>query len=126
MSEKANKKVNDLVDSSIDRLNGLADVDMVIGAPILTASGTQVIPVSKVTVGYLSGGGDLGQTKIIKKDETMPFAGGSGAVVTMKPAGFLIDDGNGCRYIHAGDDPVDNLIDKASELLKGFQRGSDG
>ncbi len=126
MSEKANKKVNDLVDSSIDRLNGLADVDMVIGAPILTASGTQVIPVSKVTVGYLSGGGDLGQTKIIKKDETMPFAGGSGAVVTMKPAGFLIDDGKGCRYIHAGDDPVDNLIDKASELLKGFQRGSDG
>lgn len=126
MSEKANKKVNDLVDSSIDRLNGLADVDMVIGAPILTASGTQVIPVSKVTVGYLSGGGDLGQTKIIKKDETMPFAGGSGAVVTMKLAGFLIDDGKGCRYIHAGDDPVDNLIDKASELLKGFQRGSDG
>ena len=88
----------------------------------LTASGCQVIPVSKITVGYLSGGSDLGETKVVKEDESVPFAGGSGAVVTMKPAGFLIDDGNGCRYIHAGEDPVDNLIDKASDFLKGFQR----
>ena len=104
MSEKSNKKVNNLIDISMDNLNRLADVNM---------------------VGYLSGGSDLGETKVIKKDETMPFAGGSGAVVTMKPAGFLIDDGKGCRYIHAGDDPVDNLIDKASDLIQGFQKKYD-
>ena len=122
MKERANKKVNDLVQSSMDSLNKLTDVNTVIGTPIVTSSGCQVIPVSKITVGYLSGGGDLGETKVVKEDESIPFAGGSGAVVTMKPAGFLIDDGKGCRYIHAGDDPVDNLIDKASDFLKGYPR----
>ena len=84
-----------------------------------------MIPFTKVTMGYLSGGSDIGETKVIKADETVPFAGGSGAVVSLKPAGFILDDGNGCRYIHAGDDPVDNLIDKTSELLKSFQKKND-
>ena len=79
-----------------------------------------------MTLGYLSGGSDLGETKVVKEDETVPFAGGSGAVVSMKPAGFLFDDGKSCRYIHAGDDPLDNLIDKTSDLLKQFQANHDG
>ena len=49
------------------------------------------------------------------------FAGGSGAIVALKPAGFILDDGNGCRFVHAGGDPLDNLIDKAAELLKKLQ-----
>ena len=106
-------------------LNEMVDANTVIGTPIITASGYQVIPVSKVTMGYLSGGSDIGETKVVKDNETVPFAGGSGAVVSLKPAGFILDDGNGCRYIHAGDDPVDNLIDKTSELLKSFQRKND-
>ena len=69
MNEKSNKKVNNLIDISMDNLNRLADVNMVIGTPIFSSSGCQIIPVSKVTVGYLSGGSDLGETKVIKKDE---------------------------------------------------------
>lgn len=118
-----NKKVNELVERSMEDLSALADVTTVVGSPILTASGYQVIPVSKVTLGYLSGGGDLGEAKVIKEGENAPFAGGSGAIVSLKPAGFILDDGNGCRFVHAGGDPLDNLIDKASELLKKFQGG---
>lgn len=123
-SEK-NKKVNELVERSMEDLSALADVTTVVGTPIRTASGYQVIPVSKVTLGYLSGGGDLGETKVIKEGESMPFAGGSGAVVSLKPAGFILDDGNGCRFVHAGGDPLDNLIDKAAELLKKLQGGDE-
>lgn len=122
MSEKTeNKKVNELVDKSMHNLNELVDVNTVIGAPVITASGYQIIPVSKVTMGYLSGGSDIGETKVVKENESVPFAGGSGAVVSLKPAGFLIDDGKGCRYIHAGEDPLDNLIDKTTDLLSRFQ-----
>ncbi len=120
MRERSDKKVNDLVDQSMRNLNELVDVNHVIGTPIMTANGFQVIPVSKVTVGYLSGGGDLGETKVIKEDESIPFAGGSGVVVSLRPAGFILDDGSGCRYVHAGDEPLDNLIDKASDFLGGF------
>ena len=118
--ERSVQKVNELVENSVRDLSKLVNVDTVIGTPILTASGVQIIPVTKVTMGFLSGGSDIGETKVIKEKESVPFAGGSGAVVSLKPAGFLLDDGKSCRYIHAGDDPLDNLIDKASDLLKGF------
>ena len=118
--ERSAQKVNELVENSVRALSELVNVDTVIGTPILTASGVQIIPVTKVTMGFLSGGSDIGETKVIKEKESVPFAGGSGAVVSLKPAGFLLDDGKNCRYIHAGDDPLDNLIDKASDLLKGF------
>ena len=118
--ERSAQKVNELVENSVRDLSKLVNVDTVIGTPILTASGVQIIPVTKVTMGFLSGGSDIGETKVIKEKESVPFAGGSGAVVSLKPAGFLLDDGKNCQYIHAGDDPLDNLIDKASDLLKGF------
>lgn len=117
MKERSEQKVHGLVDSAMQNLGELVDVDHVIGAPIVTASGFQVIPVSRVTVGYLAGGGDLGETKVVKEGESVPFAGGSGVVVSLKPAGFIVDEGKGCRYIRAGEDPLDNLIDKASEWM---------
>ena len=118
--ERSAQKVNELVENSVRDLSKLVNVDTVIGTPILTASGVQIIPVTKVTMGFLSGGSDIGETKVIKEKESVPSAGGSGAGVSLKPPGFLLDDGKNCRYIHAGDDPLDNLIDKASDLLKGF------
>ena len=116
------KRVNELIDRSMANLSEMADANTVIGTPVITASGYQVIPVSKVTMGYLSGGSDIGETKIVKEGETVPFAGGSGAVVSVRPAGFILDDGKSCRYIHAGDDPIDNLIDKTSDLLNSLRR----
>ena len=49
MAEK-NQKIHNLIDASLHNLDGLADVDTVIGKPIVTASGFQVIPFSKVTL----------------------------------------------------------------------------
>lgn len=118
--KEKDKKVGDLVRASVEDLSRLVDVNTVVGKPIVTAAGFQLIPVSKVTFGYLAGGGEFGETKVIKEDETAPFAGGNGAVVSIKPAGFILDDGKNCTYIHAGDDPLDNLIDKTSGLISKF------
>ncbi len=117
MAEK-NKKIDNLIDASVVTLNDLADVDTVIGKPIVTASGFQVIPFSKVTMGCLSGGGEYGDVKVVKETDFMPFAGGSGSVVSMKPMGFIIDDGKTCRLIRVTDQPIDNLIEKASEIVQ--------
>ena len=79
MAEK-NKKINNLIDASVMTLNDLANVDTVIGKPIITASGFQIIPFSKVTMGSLSGGGEYRDVKVVKETDSMPFAGGSGSV----------------------------------------------
>lgn len=117
MAEK-NEKINSLIDSTLENLDGLADVNTVIGKPIITASGFQVIPFSKVTMGNLSGGGEYGDVKIVKETDSMPFAGGSGAVISMKPMGFLIDDGKSCRLLRITDEPIDNLIERAGEIVR--------
>ena len=116
MAEK-NQKINRLIDLSVENLNGLADVNMIIGKPIITASGFQLIPFSKVTMGNLSGGGEYGDVKIVKETDALPFAGGSGAVVSMKPMGFLIDDGKSFHILRVTEEPLDNLIERASEIV---------
>ena len=117
MSDK-HEKINTLIDSSFDRLDGLADVNTVIGKPIITASGFQLIPFSKVTLGNLSGGGEYGDVKIVKETDTFPFAGGNGAVISMKPMGFLVDDGKTCHILRITEEPMDNLIERAGEILR--------
>ena len=117
MSEK-NQKINALIHSSLEKLDSLADVNTIIGKPIVTASGFQLIPFSKVTLGNLTGGGEYGDVKVIKETDNFPFAGGSGAVVSMKPIGFLIDDGKDCRILRVTDEPFDNLIERVSEIMR--------
>ncbi len=116
MSEK-NQKLNALIHSSLDKLDSLADVNTIIGKPITTASGFQLIPFSKVTMGNLSGGGEYGDVKVVKETDSFPFAGGSGAVVSMKPLGFIVDDGKTCRIMRITDEPIDNLIERAGEIV---------
>ena len=119
MPEKK-EKINSLVHDSLGSLDVLTDTNCVIGKPIFTASGCQIIPFSKITIGNLAGGGEYGDAKGLKQSTKMPFAGGNGAVISMKPLGFLIDDGKSCKILRVIDDAIDNLVERASEILKGF------
>ena len=116
MAEK-HQKINNLIDASMEQLNSLADVNTIIGKPIISSSGYQIIPFSKVTLGNLSGGGEYGDIKVIKETDSLLFAGASGAVISMKPMGFLIDDGKSCRILRVTDEPIDNLVERAGEII---------
>ena len=52
----------------------------------------------------------------------LPFAGGAGTVINVKPAGFLIDDGKECRIVRVTDDALDGLIEKAGDLMSKILR----
>lgn len=124
MDEK--KKIDVFLEKTAEKLTGLVDVNTVIGKPVRTASGAQIIPFTKVTMGYLSGGGEYGEVKKIEEDECLPFAGGAGTVINVKPVGFLIDDGRECRIVRVADDALDGLIEKAGDLIgKIIQKGED-
>lgn len=95
----------------------LADADTVIGDPITTVSGSQVIPLSSVTVVNLGGGGEYGDVKTIRELDGFKLAGGNGTVITVKPKGFLVDDGTGCRLLKMEEGAIDTLIDKTGQLV---------
>ena len=99
---------------SIDKV---ADANTVIGKSIITVSGSEVIPLSSVTVVNLSGGGEYGDIKTFKESDGFKLAGGNGTVITVKPRGFLVDDGKGCRLLKRDEGAIDTLIDKTGELV---------
>ena len=116
--EEKSEKLNHLINTSLQNLDALADMDCIVGKPIITASGCQIIPFSKVTLGNVSGGGEYGDVKVVKETNSLPFAGGSGAVVSMKPLGFLVDDGNSCKILRITDEPLDNLLERAGDIMR--------
>lgn len=95
----------------------LADADTVIGDPIITVSGSQVIPLSSVTVVNLGGGGEYGDIKTFREADGFKLAGGNGTVITVKPKGFLVDDGKQCRLLKLEEGAIDTLIEKTGELV---------
>lgn len=77
--------IGNLMDSTMDKIKEMIDVNTIVGEPITAADGTLVIPVSKVSYGFAAGGSDLPT----KKENKDCFGGGSGAGVTIQPVAFL-------------------------------------
>lgn len=90
MSEKSSN-LEGLVRAAIEKIKEVVDVETVIGKPITVPNGTIIIPVSKVSVGFGSGGSDLPV-----KNEKDLFGGGMGGGVSIQPLAFItvMPDGN--------------------------------
>ena len=101
--------------TSMDKIKQLVDVNTIIGEPISTPDGTTIIPISKVSFGFASGGSDLPA-----KVEKEVFAGGAGAGITIKPQAFIVVTKDGDAKIlelGAKSSPIDGLVESAPELL---------
>jgi len=117
MNAKIKKSRDKEFDAPAISIEKVAGADTVVGKSIVTVSGTEVIPLSSVTVVNLSGGGEYGDVKTFKEADGFQLAGGNGTVITVKPKGFLVDDGTGCRLMKMEDDAIETLIDKTGELV---------
>lgn len=116
LKNKSKQKENDFEKSSF-AIEKVADANTVVGEPIVTVSGAQVIPLSSVTVVNLNGGGEYGDVKTYKEADGFKLARGNGCVVTVKPKGFIVDDGNGCKLLKMEDGPIETLIEKTGDLV---------
>lgn len=100
----------------------VADANTVIGDSIITNSGTQVIPLTSITIVNLSGGGEYGDLRTFKEADGFKLAGGNGTVISVKPKGFLIDDGKDCRLLKVDEDTIESLVTKTEDLVKAISK----
>lgn len=91
----AESKLNSIIDTSLGNIKQIIDVNTVVGEPIATAGGTVIIPVSKVSLGFASGGVDYFGKNIQPSDKTASFGGGGGTGITLTPVGFLVTKADG-------------------------------
>lgn len=98
-----------LMSTSMEKIRELVDVNTIVGEPVASPDGTIIIPVSKVSFGFVSGGSDIPAT--VPKEV---FAGGSGAGITIKPQAFIVIKRDGSVQmleLGAKESPVDSLIE---------------
>ena len=82
---KENHTISNVMGITMDKLKEMVDVNTIIGDPIYLQDGTTIIPISKVSFGFASGGSDLPA-----KTEKELFGGGAGAGVSIQPLGFMV------------------------------------
>ena len=100
---------------TMDKIRDMIDVNTIIGNPITTNDGTTIIPVSKVTYGFASGGSDFPS-----KSNQDIFGGGGGAGVTIMPIAFLVIDAYGnvdIKHITAFDNAAERIVGLVPEMF---------
>ncbi len=111
MAEK-NHPVNDLLAGTIQKIKEMVDSNTVVGTQITMPDGTVVLPVSKITYGFASGGSDIGS-----KHQKELFGGGSGAGVSVTPVAFLVCKKNGDVRILNVCTKANGTVDKVVDLM---------
>lgn len=90
-------KISNIIKTSLESIRTVVDANTIIGDPIVTPSGVTILPVSKVSVGFASGGFDyLGKNAATtSKDKGNNFGGGGGSGLTVEPVAFLVISAEG-------------------------------
>ena len=115
-----NEKIENLMKNAITKIRDIIDVNTVVGNPINCIDGTMIIPITKVTVGFVAGGGEYTQNIPPKNaQKEYPFAGGSTAGFSVSPIGFLIGNGDKLKLITIENK---NTFDDIMKLVKDFSQ----
>ena len=111
MSEKS---AGAILSATIEKIRDLVDTSTIIGEPINAEGNVTIIPVSKVTYGFASGGADFPS-----KNSKDLFGGGGGAGVTITPVAFLIiSDGEvTLKHITAYDNAAERVVNLVPEMF---------
>lgn len=123
--------IGNLMQTTLENIKDMVDVGTVVGDALEVCAGTSVIPVSRVCFGFVAGGGEYEgeETKLkeMPENQSLPFAGGSGAGVSVQPVGFLVVSKDGVRMLPAQNITVleralnhlPQLIDDIRDLIAG-------
>lgn len=108
--------IESLMKTAMESIKDMIDVNTVVGDAVEANDGTVIIPISQVAAGFGAGGGEY--TTSPSQQGQLPFGGGSGAGVSVRPVGFLVVRPNDVRLLSVGGNQLaERLVDAAPTLL---------
>ncbi len=102
--------IKGIMDVTMDKIRAMVDADTIIGKEIKLDNGIVLIPVSKISFGFASGGSDFPS-----KTNKELFGGGVGAGVSVTPTAFIVVNGSDVRMLQISKKP--DSTDKAIDML---------
>ncbi len=119
-------QISEIMGITMEKIREMIDVNTIVGEPIVTPDGVTIIPISKVSMGFASGGSDF-VPKNLNGGKT-PFGGGAGVGVNINPVAFLVINHEKVRLLPVAPPPasvaerviemVPDLVDKVTELIE--------
>jgi len=117
--------ISELIQSSMDKIKTIVDSSTIIGDKITTDDGTSIIPISKVTVGYVVGGGEYSDTSK-KRANRFPMTGGSSGGISVTPVGFLVETQGEIKYIGVENKTAfQTMLNMFNTLMKKIEKEMD-
>lgn len=129
--------IEGLMNTAMESIKDMIDVNTIVGDAVLAPDGTTIIPISKVAFGFAAGGGDYNNANTVANGmETenseqesggsihkFPFAGGSGAGVSINPVAFMVVGHNQIKLMPVNaNSSLEKIIDLLPQL---FEKAND-
>lgn len=118
----SDNKMAEMIRASIEGIKSSFDANTVTGTPITTANGTVIIPVSKLSVGFASGGIDYLGKNAVKESAANNFGGGGGTGASVTPVAFLVISPEGKVDLLNIDQPAEVSSDPVSQIIGAVER----
>ena len=106
--------LDNLINNTLENLRDIIDVNTIVGDAIPVKDDGVILPISKVSLGFVSGGSDIPTTD----PPEYPFGGASGAGVSLKPVAFLVIKKDTIRLLPLdASTTIDKLVDSVPQLI---------
>lgn len=121
--------IDGLMKTTMESLKDMIDVNTIVGDAVEAPDGTIIIPISKVTFGFAAGGGEMNSSQADKQrnneqdgNTKIPFAGGSGAGVSVQPVAFMVVGQGQIRLLPVNQNAmIERIIDLTPKLIEEIQ-----
>lgn len=117
-------QISQIIDAAVANLSKVAEVNTIVGKPLITMDGTTVLPVSQINFAFMAGGGEYGNKtpRNNKLLDNSNFAGGSGGGASLTPVCFLVINKDGVKVIDTdSSNTFDKIFDVAKDIANTFR-----
>ena len=115
---KKGDNIEDLIKISLDRVKVLMETNTIVGEPLMLPNGTNIIPISKASVGFVVGGGEYSDKSTRRVANHFPMAGGSGCGMSVSPVGFIVISKNDVKFVDVENKTMyQTLVNLANKII---------
>lgn len=121
--------IDTMMQTTMEQIRSMVDVNTVIGSPVTGTKGTTIIPISRVSFGFIAGGGEYSADDHRSRtvpSENYPFAGGTGAGVSVQPVGFLVVGEDCVKVLPAqSNGAMERVVELLPQLMEEFSQNGE-